>query len=112
MSNLRVCYLPLSAVAFFGLSCGAQLLCKYRRCQTYKHMHTRHNADAVEWCEVLERMHARCGWSRRALWGLVCWCLWLYLATLISTVLERPVCSWAAEESNGGNGDFHAVRSQ
>ncbi|ESS61548.1 hypothetical protein TCDM_10857 [Trypanosoma cruzi Dm28c] len=34
------CYPPLSAVAFFRLSCGAQLLCKYRRCQTHKHTHT------------------------------------------------------------------------
>ncbi|KAF5216411.1 hypothetical protein ECC02_010816 [Trypanosoma cruzi] len=31
MSNLRACHLPLSAVALFGLSCAAQLLCNYRR---------------------------------------------------------------------------------
>ncbi|PBJ70974.1 trans-sialidase [Trypanosoma cruzi cruzi] len=46
--------------------------------QTSRQMHTRHDADAVEWCEVLERTHAadgdggHCGgWCVGA-----CGCLW------------------------------------
>ncbi|RNC36426.1 hypothetical protein TcCL_Unassigned00607 [Trypanosoma cruzi] len=97
MSNLRVCYLPLSAVAFFRLSCGAQLLCKYRRCQTHKHMHTHtHVMSKTLWAApaLLEELSARFGMLHLAPLDLVRWRLWLPLSTLRSALLEVPAWSW------------------